>query len=549
MKNWFLLTLIAAVLGSCARVGSPIGGKKDTLAPRFLGSNIDSARVKVPTGLKELRLYFDEYVNLKEASKNITVSPPLKRIKKILPTTLANKYVLIQWEDTLKANTTYNFNFGNAITDLNEGNVLPYFNYAFSTGDKLDELYISGEVTDALLPALTPEEQAQAKKTYVVGLYQDNNGKADYRQKPYYATKADPDGYFELNYLSPGSYRILAFEDENQNSVYDQGKEAVSFSKDKIELTKSISGMKLRVSPARKKLKFVEGKEQPGGILLLFEGKPTQVEIKSLNGKLTDYQVTHRPKSDSVSVWFDAVRLNLGQAQSENLKFEYKADTLKGTASVFYRMNPKNEFTIANASSNIIVPNQDFVITANYPITKLEPEKWILKKDSISQESFSAKIAPENPMKILVSAKFEPGKKYQLTVPKTTVGSYYQSLAKTYQFNFEVDKPENFGSLTLNLSNMPVEKYWIQLLNEKGDVVYNRLASGSSVKITEIKPGRYRLRLLADNNGNGYWDEADFVAQTYAEDVYFFTKPIEIRPLWENVETWDLKPSSNENTK
>lgn len=547
MKNWFLLILVALAFGSCARVGSPVGGPKDTLAPKFLGANIDSARVKVPTDLKELRLYFDEYVNLKEASKNITVSPPLKRIKKILPASLANKYVLIQWEDTLKANTTYNFNFGNAITDLNEGNVLPYFNYAFSTGDKLDELYISGEVTDALLPALTPEEQAQSKKVYVVGLYQDNNGNVDYRQKPYYATKADPDGYFELNYLSPGTYRILAFEDENQNSVYDQGKEAVSFSKDKIELTKSISGMKLQVTPAKKKLKFVEGKEQPGGILLLFEGKPEQVELKSLNEKLTDYQVTHKPKSDSVSVWFDAVKQNIGQTQSENLKFDYKADTLKGTASVFYKMNPKNEFAISNASSNTIAPGQDFAITANYPVTKFETAKWTLKKDSIS-ESFNAKISPENPMKILVTAKYEPGKKYQLTVPKETVGSYYQSLAKTHQFNFEVDRAENFGSLTLNLLNVPVKNFWIQLLNEKGEVEYNRAANTNTVKITEIKPGKYRLRLLADNNGNGRWDEADFGAQTYAEDVYFFTKSIEIRPLWENVETWDLAPA-NENTK
>lgn len=65
---------------------------------------------------------------------------------------MANKYILIQWEDTLKANTTYNFNFGNSIADNNEGNVLPYYNFVFSTGSIIDSLYISGNVDDVLRP-------------------------------------------------------------------------------------------------------------------------------------------------------------------------------------------------------------------------------------------------------------------------------------------------------------------------------------------------------------------------------------------------------------
>jgi hypothetical protein len=71
-----------------------------------------------------LRIDFDEYITLKDATKQLVISPPIKKIKKIIPSAMANKYILIQWEDTLKANTTYNFNFGNSIADNNEGNVL-----------------------------------------------------------------------------------------------------------------------------------------------------------------------------------------------------------------------------------------------------------------------------------------------------------------------------------------------------------------------------------------------------------------------------------------
>jgi hypothetical protein len=66
---------------------------------------------------------------------------------------------LIQWTDTLQANTTYNFNFGNAIADNNEGNILKYFNFAFSTGEKIDDLYISGEIKDALSLKKVQEKQ------------------------------------------------------------------------------------------------------------------------------------------------------------------------------------------------------------------------------------------------------------------------------------------------------------------------------------------------------------------------------------------------------
>lgn len=535
MKKWFFLLIFSLFVLSCARVGSPVGGAKDSLAPKFLSANIDSSRVNVPTGTKELRLYFDEYVNLKEVSKNLIISPPIKKIKKILPSNLANKFILIQWEDDLLPNTTYNFNFGNSIADLNEGNILPYFNYAFSTGEKLDELYISGDVVDGLSSA---KEKKDSKKNYVVGLYKDSDS-LDYKQKPYYIAKADKDGYFELNYLSPGVYRIVAFDDENQNSVFEAGKEAVSFNKEKINLEKSISGMKLRVFPSKKPVKYLEYKEVPGGILMLFEGKPQQVEVKSLSEKLKDYKVTHQPKSDSVNIWFDATKQNIGIEQSEKLEFSYHTETKQDTISMFYKKSAKSEFTIANAGSNVLPPNKDFVITSSLPVENIQAEKWTMKKDSTAV-NFSAKISETNPFEIKVSGNFEPKQKYQLTVPKSTVSSFYETLPKSYQFNFEIDLEENYGSFTLNLQNKPAQKFWVQFLDDQEKVQYSKFTADSTVKFTEIKPGKYNLRILVDNNGNGYWDEADFANQVYAEDSYLFSKTIEIRPLWENVESWDL---------
>ena len=537
MKRFLLLFIIGFLVQSCARVGSPIGGPKDSLAPRFLSSNIDTTRVNVPRNIKELRLDFDEYVTLKDINKNLIISPPIQMIKRILPSNMANKYVLIQWEDTLQANTTYNFNFGNSIADNNEANILRYFNFAFSTGEKLDDLYISGEIKDALA---IKKQTSNNDNKLVVGLYQVKDT-INYKQKPYYITKVDDDGYYELNYLSPGKYKIVAFEDENGNSIYDPGKEKIGFQKDSIDFNQSISGLNLKVYPSKKPLKYVEMKETQGGIVMTFEGKPTEVKVLSLNDKLQDIKVTHRPKSDTVNIWFDAVKNNVGQTVTENLKFSYEVDHKKDTVSVFYKYNTKNEMDISNNDGAQLPPKTDFKITSNYIIDKINPEKWVLKSDSLTTQQFTARISETNPYQILIQSDFVVGKKYQLTVPKETVSSFYAKNAVSKRFDFEADKVDNYGSVEFRLQNAPESSYWIQLLDSSEKVIYQRYTKGDNVKFDIVKPAEYIVRILVDNNENKYWDEADFEKETFAEDSYIFYKMALVRSLWETVETWDLK--------
>lgn len=537
MKKILFLFLFSLLLFSCARVGSPVGGAKDTIPPKVVGTNIDTTRVNVPRDIRELRIDFDEYITLKEINKQLIISPPLKKISKIIPSGMANKFLLIKWEDTLLANTTYNFNFGNAIVDNNENNALKYYNFAFSTGEKIDDLYISGE----LKTLIANKEKKTEDANLVVGLYQEKDS-MNYRQKPYYITKADPDGYFELNYLSPGKYRILAFEDTNENSVFDPGKENVGFQKEGIVLEKSISGLNINLNPSRKAVKYGEMKEVPGGILMTYEGNPDSVKVVSLNEKLRDYKVTQSPKSDSINIWFDAKKQNLGIESSENVRFSYDDGVKKDTVSLFYRYNAKNEMTVANSYGSTLAPNENFVITSNYFIDKIQAEKWRLVSDSISQE-FTAEISPNNAFEIFIKSNFKEGKKYSLTIPKETVSSFYESILKSYRFDFESGKTETYGTLIFTLENAPATNFWLQLLNEGGNIVYSRYGKESQINFNALKPETYQPRILVDNNENGIWDPSDFTNGIFAEDVFIYSKKIEVRPLWEIRETWNLSPA------
>ncbi|PZU86694.1 MAG: hypothetical protein DI529_08220 [Chryseobacterium sp.] len=542
MKQFLLWLFASLVLVSCARVGSPVGGKKDSIPPKMIGSNIDTTRVNVPRDIKELRIYFDEYITLKDISKNLIISPPIKYTK-IIPSTIGNKYLQIQWKDTLLANTTYNFNFGNSVVDLNENNVLPYFNFAFSTGEKIDDLYISGTIADALGNQKNSEGK---EKNLVVGLYQAKDS-MNYRQKPYYITKADEDGYFELNYLTPGKYKIVGFDDENGNSIYDSGKESIAFQKEDINLEKNISGLKMKTYPSKKAFKYKEMTVSPGGIMMEFEGDPENVTVKRVGEKPAGYKVSHKPRSDSARIWFDAASENIGTTVSENLKFSYDTGSKQDTVSIFYKKPAKDEMTVTMVS-NKPVPDSDFKLSSNYIINKIQPENWKLESDSLAQ-TFTAKINGLDSTKVIINSNFVPGKKYQLTVPKNTVTSYYNKLGESIRFDFEITKPEDLGSFTVHLINPPAQKFWIQLLYEKNEPAYQKYISNQTeIKFVNLKPGSYKLRILVDNNENGFWDSSDFSTETLAEDAYLFKKEgdkevmtkINIRQMWEINENWDL---------
>ncbi|WKS95027.1 Ig-like domain-containing protein [Riemerella columbina] len=547
MKKFLLIFIAQFLLWSCARVGTPAGGAKDTIPPRFLGANIDSPRVNVSTQLKTLRLDFDEYVNLKNIQKQLVISPPIKNIKKIIPSNLANRYILIEWGDTLQANTTYNFNFGTAITDYNEGNVLPYFNFAFSTGAKLDSLYISGTAQLALPQAST----TSGKDTNIVlGLYQAQDS-LNYRQKPYYLTKADQDGYFELDYLAHGRYKLIAFNDENGNSVYDEGKEAVGFLKDDIDLQQRISGLDLSLYPARPQLAYKELKPATGGLLMLFEGQPKEVKVAEVSSQLKSYQVTHQPYSDSVRIWLDPQQEQLSD-KGTLLKWSYDIGTKQDTVQIFYKPNEQeNALALQNDGGAVLAPEQPLRITANAYLNALKTENWQLKADSTQVLAFDAQISEKNPYQIEVKAPYEVDKKYRLLIPKTTVSSFYITNEKAYAFDFEIGKPQNYGSFMVRLSALPPASFWIQLLDQQNKVAASQKTHQQEIKFSSLKPGTYRLQILVDNNENGIWDTANLYTNTLAEGYYLFPKKIEVRPMWDLVEDWNITMASEalENTE
>ena len=553
MKKNLLYIVFILALFSCARVGAPDGGPKDITPPKVVASYPDSMMRNVSTSLKELRIDFDEYVTLKDPTKQLIISPPLKNIKKIIPSQMANKYILIQWSDTLQANTTYNFNFGNSIADNNEGNILHYYNFVFSTGDKIDSLYVSGYIDDVLQPRIkdasgtTTSTNSDTKdKPIVVGLYKADS--KTFAEKPYYIAPVDADGYFELNYLAAGDYKMIAFQDENLNSMYDSGKEKIAFMSEPLHLDKDIIGIRMSLSPPKKKFKFNETKSIPGGLMMLFSGHPKtdSLNLKMLGETLQSFTITKKPKSDSAFVWINPKENKFAETTTP-LKFSFYNSVKKkvDSTATYYKVNAKDELTISNQSGNELPPHSTLRIRANMELKNIDVSKWEMKMDSTTVVPFTAKISDKNPFEILVNSDFDASKKFTLSVPKETVEAYYFSNQKKNIFNFETGKAENYGSLQFDLVNAPTAPFWIQLLDSKFDVVIEEKLEGKTQAIFKnIKPDTYSIRILVDNNNNGEWDGADFEKQIQPEEAYLYKKKITVRQSFDLRENWDLKDTT-----
>ena len=134
--------LLVFISSGCAQMGYPSGGPKDSLAPVLIKATPEINTINF-SGNK-ITLLFNEYIDIQNIQNNLLVSPlPQKN-----PTVSGNlKTLVIKLRDTLKENITYALQFGNAIKDVNEGNILKNFSYAFSTGNYIDSLSLSGKVT------------------------------------------------------------------------------------------------------------------------------------------------------------------------------------------------------------------------------------------------------------------------------------------------------------------------------------------------------------------------------------------------------------------
>ncbi|MFN5762513.1 MAG: Ig-like domain-containing domain [Sphingobacteriales bacterium] len=219
LRNLLYILGLFLIIGTSFRCGQPLpptGGMKDTIPPNLIRAlPKDSA---TNTIAKKIILEFDEYVQLQEVQQQLVVSP-VPKIQPLIESKL--RTVTISIKDTLQDNTTYSFNFGNSLQDINENNPLKNFTYVFSTGSSIDSGNISGQILIA--------ETGKPDSTILAILHPDLSDTAVVKKKPKYMTRLNGEGFFTFRYVAPGTYNLFALKDADGGLKFDQTSELFGF--------------------------------------------------------------------------------------------------------------------------------------------------------------------------------------------------------------------------------------------------------------------------------------------------------------------------------
>lgn len=188
----------------------PQGGPKDETPPEIkleqpLNGSVNFAG-------NQLVITCNEYLQLKDAANQVFVSPPMRRAPIVKA---VGKKVTVTFDEPLRDSTTYIIDFGQAICDLNEGNPIDGYSFAFSTGPEIDTLQMSGVLINA--------EDLNPVQNMMIGIHSDLRDSA-FLEKTFVAiAKTDEEGRFTLRNLHAGKYHIYALADVSKDYVYQPG--------------------------------------------------------------------------------------------------------------------------------------------------------------------------------------------------------------------------------------------------------------------------------------------------------------------------------------
>lgn len=503
---------LLALVTACASIGRPQGGPRDETPPRFVRSNPRPGQLKFKGN--KIHLTFDENIQLDDAFNKVVVSP----VQTQPPAISSNgKGVTVELRDTLHPNTTYSIDFGDAIKDLNEGNILDGFALDFATGDTIDTLRISGLVLEA-----RTLEPAQGM---LVGVHSNLDDSALTTLPLDRIARTNQLGQFTIRNLKPGTYRVFALNDLNRDYKWDRSEDVafydftVSPNVENIEVCDTF----LRDDGTDSLVTRPGVKYLPNDVLLTWfnegyspqymkdYGRPerrkvtfnfaaesdTLPEITIADGRfagrhIDDWALAEiNPTRDSLIYWIrdttvvntDSLRLSVRYLktdtaeqlswQTDTLRFffrdpktkkkskkeEAEADTV--ITDAFGVPQPKDflNFSVSAGTVDVYAP---LVFKSNQPIYSIAEGavRLEIRVDTLWQPVAIGSLEPDSLQPLLLrnlAVDWKPGEKYRVTVDSAAVFGLYGVWNKPISQEFNVKALEEYSNLIFNVSGLEAD--------------------------------------------------------------------------------------------
>ncbi|MBP2691201.1 MAG: Ig-like domain-containing protein, partial [Muribaculaceae bacterium] len=591
--------VVAALVTACASIGRPEGGPRDETPPKFVSSNPRPGQLRF-NGNK-LTVVFDENIQLDDAFNKVVVSP----VQSQPPAISSNgRRVTVELRDTTKQNTTYSIDFGDAIKDLNEGNILDGFALDFATGDTIDTLRISGMVLEA--------RNLEPAQGMLVGVHSNLNDTAITNLPFDRIARTNQYGQFTIRNLKAGTYRVYALNDLNRDYKWDRTEDVAYYD---VTVSPEIQQIEvcdtfLRDDGTDSLVNHPGIKYLPNDVLLTWfnEGYkpqylrdyarperrritlgfaaasdtlPTIATVDSLSRDISEWGVAQiNPTRDSLVYWIrdttvlktDSLMLSVKYLKTDtNEQLSWQTDTLR----FFFRdpKQPKKKKKEEKADSVITdslgVPQPKDFLTVNIGSSSTHDffSPLIFKTDQPIDSADASGIHVEmlvdtiwQPVKIeyfkpdslqplmirRLQADWQPGTKYRVKIDSTAITSIYGLWNKPIEQEMTVKALEEYSNFTFEIKGLAPDStgsaptVWVELLDSKDEPVRTAKVVDGRAEFKWLAPSVYYARLYIDSNGNGKWDTGDLRAHVQPEEVYYYNKKIQLKKNWDVEQAWDI---------
>jgi uncharacterized protein (DUF2141 family) len=585
----FFSLFSSLLLSSCASVGSgPTGGEVDISPPVFVKSNPQPNAVRYDKN--KIELTFDEYISIEKPSEKVIITPPQQKMPEIKA---LGKKITVELKDSLIANSTYTFDFTNGIVDNNEKNALEGFAFAFSTGDIIDSLMVSGILLNA--------ENLEPMPNTVIGLH-DNLNDTAFTSLPFKRTSMTNDrGQFKIRNVAPGTYKLYALSDMNRNYRFDQPNEAIAFHDSlivpsfepairmdtvridslTIDTIKEVrytrftpDDLVLYLFNEKYSNQYLSKTERPNARQLVFhfgsdDGLPPTLRlfddepVDNVDNPENDWFIReYSPDKKDITYWItdsmvykrDTIMLEADYLKSDSLmNLIPAADTLRfilRNKETPKKKDKKNddealEFLKVEINAKTLMEVTDTVrITFSEPLVDFGGKKKVQISqlvDSLWEDrDFPIVRDTLNPRVYYIDKLWPYGQTYRIHIDSAAIFSIYGLWNDSIDTQFKFNKEEDYGVLYVKISGNERTGFG-ELLDASDKVVRKAILKEDELAFEDLKPGKYYLRYIEDLNGNGVWDPGNYSQGLQPEKVYYYETFIDIRKYDEIEEPWNIK--------
>lgn len=579
--------LLITICFSCANIVAPSGGPEDHTPPKVLKCFPPNRNVNFKE--KRIEIVFDEFINLSDFSSEVIISPFFKEKPEFR---LRGKKLIIDFKEKLKEHSTYTMFFANSIKDYNADNVLENYEYVFSTGSYVDSLSVRGYVFDAF----THEPQ----KDVFVSLYNLDYDSVIYKEKPLYITKTNSIGYYMLNNLKPGKYRIYGLKDVNSDYLFDMPNESLAFCdtlvvphyfpKPSIDTSKKDTTLnKNAVRPKSKsdsiktdtitkvaevgyrsqnlymfeeadtnQKMFKASADKPGMIKFIFKYPVKQLVLKPINQTLPEnWSITEYNKTrDTIITWFnnyfvDSLYVEIidGFKIIDTARFSpKKVDTVFASKGKNKAPTPNHLFINSSAAKSIADYNLPLSLYFSHPVRDFDTGRIILKefrdKDTVGKvvKPLFNFADTSTKTKMFMTYKFREKTLYKLLILPGAFKDIFNLKNDTLKQKFTTTEIEDYGLLLVNVKyEDTIYPQILQLLDEKNNIVEERyMYKPQKQKYDFMKPGKYKVRIFQDRSLNRKWDTGNYLKKIQPEKVYFYAGEINVKANWDTEIEWSF---------